>query len=305
MFKIFRFAEKSFAPLALVFSVWAFFTPGPFAALKPYISGLLGLIMFSMGVGLTLDDFRAVAARWRVVLLGAGLQYTVMPLAALALARAFGLGPELAVGMVLVGSCPGGTASNVICYLARADVALSVAMTFFSTLLAPLLTPSLTWLLARQWVPVPFWGLLGSVLLIVVVPLAAGLALRARLPGRAEAARPCLPGLAVIAIVAIIACVVAINRESLARLAPSVALAVVLHNAAGFTLGYWAARLLRLGERVSRTVSIEVGMQNSGLAVSLAVSFFSSAAAVAGALFSLWQNLAGAVLAHWWRSRGA
>jgi bile acid:Na+ symporter, BASS family len=300
---ILRIIEKSFAPLALAVSVWAWLAPEPFTALRPHITRLLGLIMFSMGASLTLEDFRGVGGKWRVVLFGAGLQYTVMPLCALTLAHAFGLGPELAVGLVLVGSCPGGTASNVICYLARADLALSVTMTFFSTMLAPLLTPAAVWLLASQWVPVPFLDLLRSILLIVIIPLAAGLALRTWFPGRVKAAQAWLPSLSIFAIVAIIACVVAINKESLAGVPLALAAVVVLHNTAGFTLGYWGARLLRMDCKTSRTMSVEVGMQNSGLGVSLAVSFFGPLTAVAGALFSLWQNLAGAALANWWRSR--
>jgi BASS family bile acid:Na+ symporter len=265
----------------------------------------LGAIMFSMGATLTAGDFRRVLDRRRAVLLTMAMQFTMMPLIALALARAFSLPAETSLGVVLVGSCPGGTASNVICYLAGADLALSVSMTVCSTILAPLLTPSIVWLIAHQWVPVPVLGLLKSILAIVIAPLFGGFLLRRFLPGPVDKARPYLPTVAIVCIVAIIACVLAMNRDNLISVSVPVVLVVVLHNTAGFGAGYGLSRLARMDRRTARTASIEVGMQNSGLAVSLAAVFFGAGATLPGALFSLWQNIAGAGLANWWRNRPA
>ncbi|OGG05256.1 MAG: hypothetical protein A3F83_14320 [Candidatus Glassbacteria bacterium RIFCSPLOWO2_12_FULL_58_11] len=302
---VLRSVERSFALLALAVSAVAWLAPGPFILLRPLIPILLGVIMFAMGATLTAEDFRGVGRKWRTVLLVSGFQFSIMPLAAFALALIFGLEKESAAGLVLVGCCPGGTASNVICYLAGADLALSVTLTLFSTLLAPLATPLIFWALAHQWIPVPVWSLLQSILAIVIVPLAAGLGLRRMAPSLVRRITPYLPSVSISAIIAIIACVLALNRGDLGRLPLAVAAAVILHNAAGFALGYLGARLFRLDRRTARTASVEVGMQNSGLGVSLALAYLSPLAAVPGALFSLWQNLAGAALANWWRSRPA
>jgi BASS family bile acid:Na+ symporter len=303
MSQVLKVIEKSFAPIALIVSAVAWFAPEPFLYLRPHIPRLLGLIMFSMGATLTGEDFRRVLLHRRAILIVVGMQYTIMPLTALILARGFDLSPALSVGTVLVGSCPGGTASNVICYLAGADLALSLSMTLCSTLLAPLATPAVVWLIANQWVPIPVAGLFQSIIAIVILPLAGGFLLRRWLPGPVERVRPYLPTVAIASIVAIIACVLAMNRDGMTDMSLSAVAVVVLHKGAGFTLGYAVARLLRLDRRTARTSSVEVGMQNSGLAVSLAATWFGQSAALPGALFSLWQNLAGAGLANWWRGR--
>ena len=241
--------------------------------------------------------------QWKAVLGGTALQFTVMPLVAFGLAKAFNLPTMYAIGLILVGSCPGGTASNVICYLARADLALSVTMTLFSTMLAPLATPAITWALAGHWVPVPAMALFRSILSIVILPLVAGFLVNRFAGKMVERVRVSLPSISIAAIVAIIACVVALNRDNLSTLPLVIITAVVLHNLIGFSGGYLLATLFGAEESTRRTVAIEVGMQNSGLGVSLAVSFFGALASVPGAIFSVWQNLAGSVLAGWWRSR--
>ena len=276
--------------------------PGSFLAMESYINRLLGLIMFSMGATLAPEDFLRAIKRWKVVLLGAGLQYTVMPLTALALATMFGLGKEAAVGLVIVGCCPGGTASNVICYLAGADLALSVTLTLCSTLLAPLLTPSEVWLIANQWMPVPAGALLHSILMIIIVPVAAGVVVNRLAPAAVRIVTPLLPSVAIAAILAIIGCVVALNRANIEAMPFAIGAAVVIHNLTGFTVGYLGGWLTTKDRKISRTLSVEVGMQNSGLGAVLAMGHFSALAALPAALFSLWQNLAGAVLAGWWRS---
>ncbi|UCE88353.1 MAG: bile acid:sodium symporter family protein [Pseudomonadota bacterium] len=289
-----------FPLFALVLSAMAFAAPWAFMPLKPAIVPLLGIIMFGMGMTLTAEDFRRVLRRPGVIALGTVLQYTVMPLGAFLVAMALGLPPDLIAGMVLVGSSAGGTASNVICYLARGDVALSITLTMVSTLLAVLATPSLTWLYSGQLVPVPVANMLVSVLKIVVIPVALGATLNTLFGRRLRKLQPAFPLLSMIAIVAIIAIIVALNQGRIAGMGLSVLAAVALHNALGLTAGYWLPRWLGHDKTVCRTLAIEVGMQNSGLSVALAVNHFSVAAALPGAVFSIWHNLSGSLLAAVW-----
>jgi BASS family bile acid:Na+ symporter len=288
---------------ALLLSALALWQPEPFTAAKPAIVPLLGLVMFGMGMTLTWQSFAQVLRRPRRIGLGLGLQYLVMPLAAWVIGLALHLPTALLAGLVLVGACPGGTASNVICYLARGDVALSITLTTLSTLLAIVATPLLTWLYIGERVPVPVFDMLLSIFKIVLLPVALGVAVNTLAGRRLEALKHVFPLLSVGAIVAIIAIVVALNRESLATIGPIVIVAVMLHNTIGLTAGYAAGLLLTRDERTARTLAIEVGMQNSGLAVALAVKYFAAAAAVPGALFSIWHNLSGAMLAAWWSRR--
>jgi BASS family bile acid:Na+ symporter len=253
-----------------------------------------------MGMTLTPANFAQVLRRPGDVALGAGLQFLLMPLLAHLVARALDLPPAIAAGLILVGSCPGGTASNVVCYLARGDVALSITLTTASTLLAVVATPALTWLYAGRYVPVPVADMLVSVLKVVIVPVLLGVAVNAWLGRHLHRAKTVFPLVSVLAICLIIAIIVALNRTQLEHLAVPVAAAVVLHNALGLAGGYLAARALGLDARRRRTLAIEVGMQNSGLGVALAVQYFSAAAALPGALFSIWHNLSGSLLAAYW-----
>ncbi|HLA38547.1 MAG TPA: bile acid:sodium symporter family protein, partial [Candidatus Glassbacteria bacterium] len=271
MKKVLKAVEKQFPVLVLAFAVAAYLEPALFLPVENYINRLLGLIMFSMGATLAPGDFLRAFRRWRTVLLGAGLQYTVMPLTAFLLATVFGLEREVAMGLVIVGCCPGGTASNLICYLARADLALSVTLTLCSTLAAPLVTPAEVWLLAHQWMPVPAAALFHSILLIIIVPVAAGVLIKKIAPSLVRLVTPVLPAVAIAAIVAIISCVVAMNRANIEAMPLVVGAAVVIHNLAGFGLGYLGGRLASADRTVNRTLSVEVGMQNSGLGAVLAV----------------------------------
>jgi BASS family bile acid:Na+ symporter len=289
---------------ALLAAVAAYLAPQVFATLKPAIVPLLGLVMFGMGMTLQPASFVAVARRPTLVALGVALQFLVMPAAAWTIATLLGLSPQIAAGLILVGSCPGGTASNVICYLARGDVALSIALTTSSTLLAVLATPFLTLLYVGERVPVPAGEMLLSVLKIVLIPVVLGTAVNVSLGSRLQGLkRALLPLVSVLAIALIIAIIVALNRDQLHELAPSVAVAVALHNLSGLLIGYWLPFWLGFGPRIARTLAIEVGMQNSGLGVALAVQYFSPIAALPGALFSVWHNLSGSLLAALWRRR--
>ena len=288
---------------AILLSVIAYKYPQLFLALKPSIVYLLGVVMFGMGMTLSADNFLEVLKRPLVIGVGVVLQYLLMPLIAWSLSLILKLPPPLMIGMVLVGTSPGGTASNVICYLARGDVALSITLTTCSTLLAVLATPALSWIYLDQIVAVPVAKMLLDVLKIVIAPVAAGVVINTLIGQRLHAIRHVFPLISVISIVLIIAIIVALNKPRLGSLVTSLLLAVGLHNVLGLVGGYWLSRFFKFDHRTARTMAIEVGMQNSGLAVALAIKFFSPAAALPGALFSIWHNISGSLLAAWWSRR--
>jgi BASS family bile acid:Na+ symporter len=288
---------------AVAGSLLALAVPELFVPLKPAIVPLLGLVMFGMGITLTVQNFLTVLRRPLPVMLGVGLQFLVMPLAAWLIAVLLGLSPQLGAGLILLGCCPGGTASNVICYLARGDVALSITLTAVSTLLAVVATPLLALLYAGQTVPVPVFEMLQSIVRIILLPVMLGVAVNHFLHQRLAPLRAAFPFMSVLAIVVIIAIIVALNHGQLLHIAGGVAIAVVMHNFFGLLAGYWLPRWLGREARECRTLAIEVGMQNSGLAVALAVKYFSAAAALPGALFSIWHNLSGSFLAVYWHRR--
>jgi len=285
---------------AVALSAVAYLFPAPFLPLKGAIIPFLVVIMFGMGITLTARDFHRVLRAPGIIAAGMALQYGIMPLAALLIGRGLGLPTELVVGMVLVGSCPGGTASNVMCYLARADVALSITLTLSSTALAIVMTPLLTELYVGRQVPVPAFDMLLSILKIVVIPVALGVTVNTLFGARISRVRPVFPFVSMAAIVIIIAVIVALSRDKIADMGLLILSAVILHNLAGLAGGYTVARLLGYNETVCRTLAIEIGMQNSGLAVALATKYFSALAALPGALFSIWHNLSGSLLAGIW-----
>ena len=288
---------------AMLLSAIAYLDPAPFAELKGSIVPLLTVIMFSMGLTLSIDDFKRALLMPKLITAGLVMQYSIMPLSALIIATLLQLDPALTIGLLLVGASPGGTASNVITYLARGNVALSISLTSLSTLLAVLLTPLITLLLADASIDVPASKMLVSILTIVILPVGLGLALRHFFACRIAAVEHFLPLIAVGAIVIIIAIITALNAEQFSQLGLTVLLAVMLHNLFGITSGYAAARLLGYENRECRTLAIEVGMQNSGLAVALAIKHFSATAALPGAVFSIWHNLSGSALAFFWSKK--
>lgn len=262
------------------------------------VSILLGAVMFCMGMHLRPADFRILFTHPRGILLGGLAQFTIMPLLGYALGKAFGLEPGLFAGVVLVGCCPGGTASNVITFLSKGDVALSVGMTTFNTLLAPVLTPLIAWLLLRTTVDVEPWGMLLSIGQVVILPITLGL-----LCGGYARRHPRLlettPALSVLAITGIVACVVAHQADHLLHSGWLILLVVVLHNTGGFGAGFLLGRLLRLHPARVKALSVEIGMQNAGMATVLAQANFTqlALAPVPGAVFSIWHNFAGGMLA--------
>lgn len=298
-------AVAIFPLLILGAGVVGYFLAESHSGLSGFINPLLGLIMFGMGLTLRWPDFALVLTRPIPVILGVAAQYGVMPLIGWAVATAMGLPDELVVGVVLVGCVPGGTASNVVSYLARADVALSVTMTSISTLLAPIVTPLLTLWLVGARLPVDAGGMAVSMVQIVLVPVVLGLLVRAFLPRLVERALPVLPWFSVAMISLVVAIVVSLSADRIVAAGLVVLAAVILHNGLGLTIGYLIGRLTGQSERASRTIAIEVGMQNSGLASGLAATFFTPTAALPGAVFSVWHNVSGSLLAAWFRRRDA
>ena len=264
------------------------------------INYLLGVVMFGMGLTLNLKDFRIVFSRPKDVIVGCLAQFTVMPLLAWGLARLFQLDEALALGVVLVGCCPGGTASNVITYLAKGDLALSVGMTGVSTLLAPVMTPLLVWLLADKTVDVDVAGMLLSILWVVILPIVLGLTVKRLWPRLTDQCTAYLPALSSITICLIVMIIIAANASKLLSGGLVIVGVVMLHNLCGLGLGYTVGRLLGMSTAKRRAVAIEVGMQNSGLASSLATLHFAAypMATIPGAIFSVWHNLSGAAIAR-------
>ncbi|KAB7667768.1 bile acid:sodium symporter family protein [Bacillus sp. B1-b2] len=298
--KISKVAGNTFAIWVIIFAILAFFIPGGFTWIAPHISLLLGIIMFGMGLTLSLEDFKAVFQAPKSVFIGVLGQYTIMPLLAFLLATVFQLEPEVAVGVILVGCCPGGTASNVMTFLAKGNTALSVAVTSVSTLLAPILTPALTLLFASKWLPVSAGSLVLSIVQIVLVPIILGLIVKLLFKKQVEKSISVLPLISVIGIVAVAAAVVSVNAAKIAETGLLIVSIVILHNVLGLLIGFLAAKALRLNFADQKAISIEVGMQNSGLGAALAVAHFSPLSAVPSAIFSVWHNISGPILATWW-----
>ena len=300
MKKLCHYISKYMAVLVLVCAVLSLLFP---AVLQPIptktINYLLGVVMFGMGLALNLHDFQVVFSRPKDIIIGCLAQFTVMPLLAWGLTKVFQLDEALALGVILVGCCPGGTASNVITYLAKGDLALSVGMTGVSTVLAPLLTPLLTWLLAGESIHVDVAGMLLSILWVVILPIVLGLIIKSLWPKFTEKAMDYLPAFSSVAIAFTVSIVISANASKLLASGMLIILVVMLHNLFGLGLGYLIGRLLGMSEPKKRAVSIEVGMQNSGLASSLATLHFAAypMATIPGAIFSVWHNISGAIVA--------
>lgn len=283
--------------------------PAPFRQvggfeLTKLIVPLIQIIMLGMGATLSIGDFARAFRMPRAVLTGLLLQFAIMPILGFAVAGAFGFPKEVAAGIILVGSCPGGVASNVMSYLAKGDVALSVTMTAFSTLAAPVMTPLAMTILAGAYVPVSFREMMMSIINMIILPVAGGLLLNHILKGRAQWLYRLLPVVSMAGIVTIITIITSNSRNELISLGPALLLATALQNCLGYLLGYWGARAGRLDERACRTVAIEVGMQNAGMASGLAITVLKSVnAAIGPAIFGPMMNVSGSVLASWWGAR--
>ncbi len=297
--KLARTAVTVFPILVLVAGVVGYLTPGTFTPLAPSVPYLLGIIMFCMGLTLTPPDLASVAKRPWAVALGIIAHYVIMPGAGWLIAHALHLQPELAVGVILVGCAPSGTASNVMAFLAKGDVALSVAVASVSTLIAPIVTPLLVLLLAGSYLPIDAGGMVLDIVKTVLLPVILGFLARRFAKKLVTRALPILPWASAVVIALIVAIVVAGSASKLAAAGGIVFLAVVLHNGFGLGLGYLAGKVGGLDDRARRALAFEVGMQNSGLAATLATAHFSPLAALPSAVFSLWHNVSGSIVAAW------
>ncbi len=301
-----NFVGKWMALIVLAVAALALFAPQTCTWIRTsWVNYLLGIVMFGMGLTLKASDFAEVFKHPKDVVLGAVCQFTLMPLIAFVLCKVFRLPTELAVGVILVGTCPGGTSSNVMTYLSHGDVPLSVCMTAVSTLLAPIMTPLLTLLYAGQTVDVNVGAMFLSVLRVVMLPIVLGLVVNHFFGKFTEKAAKALPLVSTTAIVMIVAAVVSVNSARLMTVGGLIVAVVVCHNLLGYLTGYLVAKVLRLDTTKCRAISIEVGMQNSGLATSLATTHFAQypLAAVPGAVFSVWHNISGALLAGFFNYR--
>ena len=300
-----QFIQKTFALWVVLFAGIALIVPEAFVWLKVYIIWVLGIIMFGMGMTMTVDDFKGVLHSPKAVVIGVVAQFVVMPGLAYLLCQLFHLPPVIAIGVILVGCCPGGTASNVITYMAKGNTALSVACTSVSTILAPILTPAVFYLLASQWIEINALSMLGSILQVVLFPIILGLIVRSLLKQKVEAYIQVMPLISVIAIVAIVAAIIAGSKAQILESGLLILAVVILHNGLGYLLGFWASRLFKLPYADSKAIAIEVGMQNSGLGVALAAVHFAASpvTAVPSAIFSLWHNISGPALATYWASK--
>ena len=288
---------------AILCAIVAYFSPNVFLPVSPYTSQLLMFVMFTMGVTLSIDDFKRVVTKPKAVIICTLLHYIVMPVTALILSKLFTMRPELLVGMVLVGSVASGTASNVMIYLAKGDVALSVTISSVSTLVGVVVTPILTLLLVGTTVEVPVWKMLVHIIQIVLIPIVLGLMVHHFLYSVVKKCERFLPLLSMLCILLIICIVVAGSHDRIAQVGITVIFAVIIHNGIGLLGGYWGGRLFGFDESTCRTMSLEVGMQNSALAATLGNTYFSALSALPAAVFSVWHNISGSLLAGYWQGK--
>jgi BASS family bile acid:Na+ symporter len=299
-----RFLNKWYSPLVVLFAAAAFFHPSLFIRPAPYIPQLLGVVMLGMGLSLRTDDFADVFRRPRDIAIGVLLQFTVMPLIGYLIARALNIDPALSAGFILVGCVPSGTASNVMTYLSKGDVALSVTISSVTTLIAPFVTPYLFLLLAGKFIPVSAGAMFVDILKIVVIPVLAGALIRRLAAAKAEKALRFVPVISIVTIIVIVSAVVAASAPKLASMAGIIVASVVTHNLCGYLIAYFTARFLcRMKTKKARAVMFEVGIQNSGLGAALAMAHLAPIAALPSALFSVWQNISGPILAAWWAGK--
>lgn len=285
--------------IIVIFSVIAYFVPDYFSWMTNYTTIFLALAMFGMGTSIDSDSFKEILKNPKEVFIGSLAQFTIMPLIAWFLAMAFNVNKDIALGIILVGSCPGGTASNVITHIAGGNVSMSVSMTILSTLLAPIVTPFLVYLLAGRWVEVSILAMFKSVVTVVLIPVLMGIFAKKLSPEKMEKSKSIFPLISSLAIILIISGIIGSNSEKIAKSGLIVLLIVMIHNALGLLLGLGVAKLFKMDYDKQTALSIEVGMQNSGLAIQLATANFAlnPLATLPGAIFSIWHNISGSIFA--------
>ncbi|MBN2378037.1 MAG: bile acid:sodium symporter family protein [Sedimentisphaerales bacterium] len=298
--KALSFYTKYFAVWVILFGLVAYLLPKPFIALKSGMNWFFALTMFGIGAVLSIDDFKNIAKKPAIILLGSATQFSVMPLGAFSLAKLFDLPAELAVGLILTASAPGAMASNVICYIAKADTAYSVSLTTVSTLLCPLLTPGLTLLLAQSYFKVDFWPMFFSVVQMVIIPLFLGLAVKYYFQKKLEKLEKVFPAISVTFIIFICSLVIALNRRYLLMVIGSILLVTLILNIYGMLMGYGIGSVFKLGWQRRRTLAIEIGMQNAGLGTVLALKHFSEKTAIPAAIFVFICILTASLMVEIW-----
>ena len=298
-----QFICRNMTIWVIVFSAIAFFYPEPFKPVGKYISYMLGIIMLGMGLTMSFEDFRLVLTRPKDVFYGVFFRYLIMPLVGFGVAKLLGLPPALAAGMVLLGAAPSGTGSNVMTYIAKGDTALSITVSSINTILAPVLTTYIFAYLAGAMIPIDVVGLLVDIVKIVLIPVAAGVLLHMAAPVLVEKLTKVVPAVSVIFIITIIASVVALNAAKLATVALVLCVAVMIHNIAGLLLGYYSGRVVGMSKKKSRAITFEIGMENSGLAVALALAHLDPLAALPAAVMTVWEYVAGTLLASYWGNK--
>ncbi|WP_340105979.1 bile acid:sodium symporter family protein [Rhodohalobacter sp. 8-1] len=304
LFKSFAFSIWIFASVSL-----AMFYPDLITNVGGFntavlIVPLIQLIMFGMGTQLSVKDFAGVMKKPRGVLIGMLCQFTIMPLVGISLALSFGFSAEIAAGVVLIGSSPGGVASNVMAFIAEADLALSISLTAVATMVSPIMTPLLMELLAGQFVPIDAVAMMISILNMIIAPIVLGLLFNHFLHGKAKWLDDIMPFVSMVGIAVIITIITAAGRDSLVSIGLFLVMAAIIHNALGYLFGYWGGRLFKMDEKSCRTIALEVGMQNGGMASGLAAEMGKIATVgLAPAVFGPWMNISGSTLANWWRRR--
>ncbi|MBS6106819.1 MULTISPECIES: bile acid:sodium symporter family protein [Anaerococcus] len=291
--------SKNIGIIIIVFSLIAYFSPQYFSWMTSYTTIFLAIAMFGMGTSIDTRDFKKIIKNPKEVLIGSLAQFTIMPLLAWLLAITFHVNKDIALGIILVGSCPGGTASNVITHIAGGDVSMSVSMTILSTLLAPIVTPALVYLLAGRWVDVSIIAMFKSVVKVILLPVLLGISIKKINPTAVSKSKDVFPLISSLAIILIISGIIGANADKIAQSGLIVLVIVAIHNALGLLGGLLVAKLAKMDYDKATALAIEVGMQNSGLAIQLAsVNFaLNPLATLPGAIFSIWHNIAGSIFA--------
>ena len=301
MNKFINLATNLFPLWVIVFSIWAYFDSQTWTALQTFVIPLLSIVMFSMGLTLKTKDFYRIFKNFKIILLGIFLQFLLMPGIGYFLISIFDVETVIAIGILLVGTAPGGTASNVICYLAKGDIALSISLTTCSTFLAVFFMPTLFWLYTGTDIDVPILQMMLSIFKIIILPVTLGVILNSLNLKFLNKIKNALPLIAITAIVIIIATIIGSSYDQILIYGWLILLIVIFHNLLGFLFGYYSCYLLNLDKKTSRTIAIEVAMQNSGLATALAIKYFGAISAIPAAFYSVWHNISGSLIASFWK----
>ena len=301
MNKVINLVTSLFPLWAIIFSIWAYFDNQTWAALQNFVIPLLSIVMFSMGLTLKTKDFYRIFRNFKIILLGIFLQFLLMPGIGYFLISIFDLETIIAIGILLVGTAPGGTASNIICYLAKGDVALSISLTTCSTFLAIFFMPALFWLYTGSDIDVPILQMMISIFKIIILPVTLGIILNSLSLKFLNKIKSTLPLIAMTAIIIIIATIIGSSSDQILMYGWFILLIVIFHNLLGFIFGYYSCYFLNLDKKIRRTIAIEIAMQNSGLATALAIKYFGAVSAVPAAFYSVWHNISGSLIANFWK----